>query len=252
MHLADGLPGRSRSTLSLADDELHASAAPRRSRCAAPRAASRSPSCGSPRSFKRDRQKEAASVYRTRTLEHPGVEALYDGGRQLRRRDARGDRAAGPRRLPELPPHAGADARRVRRARLEDRRRVPDPQPDPPGARVHPEVRAGDRRRPAGAPAGGRDEGRRRPGGRPDAAATRPCSTGYYPKDRAMVSRVPGRHALRRPAGGDLARDRPQELRLHALHRRARPRGRRAATTARTTRRRSSRSSSRASSGSRR
>ena len=50
---------------------------------------------------------------------------------------------------------------------------------------------------------------------------------GYYPKDRAMVSRVPGRDALRGSARGDLARDLPQELRLHALHRRPRPRGRR-------------------------
>ena len=38
---------------------------------------------------------------------------------------------------------------------------------------------------------------------------------------------LPGRDALRRAARGGLARDLPQELRLHALHRRPRPRGRR-------------------------
>ena len=96
--------------------------------------------------------------------------------RHLHRGNARGDRAAGPRRLHELPPDAERDARGVPRARLEDRRRVPDPQPDPPRARVHPEVRAGDRRRAARAPAGGRDEGRRR-ARRPCAcSATRRCS----------------------------------------------------------------------------
>ena len=37
---------------------------------------------------------------------------------------------------------------------------------------------------------------------------------GYYPKDRAMLSRLPGRDALRGPARGHLARHRAQELRI--------------------------------------
>ena len=45
----------------------------------------------------------------------------------------------------------------------------------------------------------------------------------YYPADRTLLSVYPGRHALRRPARGDLPRHRPQELRLHPLHRGARP-----------------------------
>ena len=48
----------------------------------------------------------------------------------------------------------------------------------------------------------------------------------YYPADRTHARGLPGRDALRRAARGRLARDLPQELRLLALHRRPRPRGR--------------------------
>ena len=61
------------------------SAAPSRSRCARPRTPRRSRSCGSPGQFKRDKHKEALSVYRTDDLEHPGVKAMYDGGDDLHR-----------------------------------------------------------------------------------------------------------------------------------------------------------------------
>ena len=68
-------------------------------------------------------------------------------------------------------------------------------------------------------PLDGRDEGRRRAGRRAD-AVLRGLFEGYYPKDRAMVSVFPAAMRYAGPARGDLARDRPQELRVHALHRR--------------------------------
>ena len=46
-------------------------------------------------------------------------------------------------------------------------------------------------------------------------------------RDHVVLARVPVRDALRRPARSDLPRADPQELRLHALHRRPRPRRRR-------------------------
>ncbi len=48
----------------------------------------------------------------------------------------------------------------------------------------------------------------------------------YYPADRVLLGRLSGGHALRRPPRGDLSRHRPQELWLHPLYRRPRPRRR--------------------------
>ena len=47
----------------------------------------------------------------------------------------------------------------------------------------------------------------------------------HYPPDTATARPAAARHAHGRPARGGVARDHPQELRLHALHRRPRPRG---------------------------
>ena len=94
----------------------------------------------------------------------------------MRRRRAAGHRATSPRRLPPVPADAGANARGVRERGWKHGRRVPDAQPDPSRARVHPEVRARDRRRIAAAPARRRDQGRRRPRGRPDALLSTCCS----------------------------------------------------------------------------
>ena len=49
----------------------------------------------------------------------------------------------------------------------------------------------------------------------------------YYPQRPGRPRRQAGEDALRRPARGGPARDRPPQLRGHALHRRPRPRGRR-------------------------
>ena len=202
--------------------------------------------------FKRDKAEggRARSTGPTTTA-HPGVKAVYDSGDYCVAGDLEVHLAAVARRLPGLPADAGRDARRVREARVEDRGGVPDPQPDPPRARVHPEVRARDRRRPARAPADGRHEVRRRAARRAD-AVLRGALRGLLPEGPRDGLDLPGRDALRGSARGDLARDLPQELRLHALHRRSRPRGRR--HLLRHVRRagRSSTSSSRASSASRR
>src|SRR6266540_795614 len=129
-------------------------------------------------------------------------------------------RAGGPLRA-----HAGGDPRGLRRARLEHGGRVPDPQPRAPRARVPDEGGPGDLRRAAAAPAGGADQGGRR---------ARRGAHARLPRDPRVLSAGardaggPGRAAaLRRSPRGRAARPGPQELRLHPLHRRPRPRRRR-------------------------
>ena len=80
MHLADGLPWAIPVVLGVADDELHrVGGADAIALCpsedAAPIAILRVTG-----QFKRDKHKEAVSVYRTDDLDHPGVKAMYDGG----------------------------------------------------------------------------------------------------------------------------------------------------------------------------
>ncbi len=201
--------------------------------------------------FKRDRSKEATVRLRDRGPRASGGEGAPRCRRPLRRRHARGDRAAAARRLRAVPTDAGRDARGVRPSRVANGGGLPDEEPDPSSPRVHPEVRARDRGRPAGAPPGGRDEGRRRPARRAD-ALLRGAVRGLLPEGPGDGLRLPGGDALRGSEGGDLARDLPEELRLHPLHRGTRSRRRRQTTTGPTTRRRSSSGSSRASWGSRR
>ena len=108
--------------------------------------------------FEADRQNEAAKVFRTTEEAHPGVAQVYAEGSTAGRRP--GDRLRAARAgLPGAACGPGPDPRRLRRARLEPRRRLPDPKPRPPRARVHPEVCPGDGRRPAPAPAGRQDQG---------------------------------------------------------------------------------------------
>src|ERR1044072_901029 len=66
-------------------------------------------------------------------------------GQPLHRRPDRGRRAAGPRgRLHAPLQDAGRAHSRLRGARLEEDRRLPDPQPDPPRPRVPDQGGAGD------------------------------------------------------------------------------------------------------------
>jgi sulfate adenylyltransferase len=80
MHLTDGLPWAIPVVLGVADDDLHRlgpadSIALLPAEGADPVAVLRVSG-----QFKRDKQKEALSVYRTDDLEHPGVKAMYDSG----------------------------------------------------------------------------------------------------------------------------------------------------------------------------
>jgi len=80
MHLTNGLPWAIPVTLSLSDDEAH--------RLGGADAVALLPAEGTDaiavlriqQIFKRDKPKEAVSVYRTDDLEHPGVKALYEAG----------------------------------------------------------------------------------------------------------------------------------------------------------------------------
>jgi len=80
MHLANGLPWAIPVVLSVNDEDLH--------RVGTAEAIALCPAEGAEPlavlrvtgQFKRDKQKEAVSVYRTDELEHPGVKAMYDGG----------------------------------------------------------------------------------------------------------------------------------------------------------------------------
>jgi sulfate adenylyltransferase len=80
MHLTNGVPWAIPVTLSLSDDEAHrlggaGAVALRASEDAAPLAILRISQI-----YKRDKAKEATTVYRTDDAEHPGVKALYDAG----------------------------------------------------------------------------------------------------------------------------------------------------------------------------
>ena len=80
MHLTNGLPWAIPVVLGLGDEDLH--------RVGGADAIALLPSEGADPvavlrvtgQFKRDKQKEAQSVYRTDDLEHPGVKAMYDSG----------------------------------------------------------------------------------------------------------------------------------------------------------------------------
>ena len=108
--------------------------------------------------YEYDKRTRGRLVYRTDDDAHPGVAAVYAQARHAARRRRSGSSSAQHAAFPQHRRDPRADARRLRRARLAPRRRVPDAQPDAPRARVHHEVRARDRRRAAAAPAGRRDQ----------------------------------------------------------------------------------------------
>ena len=197
-------------------------------------------------------RRRRSAVYGTEDAEHPGVAAMHAAGEFCVAGELRVHRAAAARRLPRVPADARADARRVRRARAGGpssgfQTRNPIHRAHEyiqkcaleivDGLLVHPLVGAtkGD-----DVPADVRMR------------CYEALFEGYYPKDRAMVSRVPRRDALRR------ARRRRSGTRSAARTTAARTSSSgattpaSAATTAPTTRRRSSSGSSRASSASRR
>ena len=226
MHLRTAFLGRSRSRSRSTTTARTAWAAPTPSRSPSARAASRSPSFASARSTRRDKAKEAVSVYRTDDAEHPGVAAV----------NAAGDLCvAGELQVIALPPHDDFLQYRLTpaqtRAAFAERgwKTVVGFQTRNPIHRAHEYIQKCALEIVDGLlvhPLVGATKGDDVP-----ADVRMRCYEalfeGYYPKDRAMVSVFPAAMRYAGSTRGDLARDLPQELRLHPLHRRSRPRRRR-------------------------
>ena len=120
--------------------------------------------------WERDAQQRGRAGLRHHRRGPPGRRRDLRGGQPLHRRPDRGRRAARPRGGLHAPlQDAGRAQGRLRGARLEEDRRLPDPQPDPPRPRVPDQGRAGDLRRPLHPPADRQDQGRRHPRRRADA-----------------------------------------------------------------------------------
>ena len=179
-----------------------------------------------------DREAEAEAVFGTANPEHPGVAHLLERDPALlRRRAGDGHRTGHALRLPPPAAPAGRAQGGVQQAGMDEGRRLPDPQPDaprPPGA--DPARGQGGGGEPAD-PSRRRDDeaGRRRS---LHARALLPGAAPPLPAQDGDALAAAARDAHGRPAGGGLARHHPQEPRLHAPHRRPRPRGGRAATRA--------------------
>jgi sulfate adenylyltransferase len=150
-------------------------------------------------------------VYGTLDTEHPGVAAFNAQGRTA---------LSGPIQVlhfsyfqddfPGHLPHRGRDPQRDRRARLEARRRLPDPQPDAPGPRgtlPHGHGAPGVRR-PGHPHAARQAQARRYPGPVRDAAIRKMVEL-YFPPNSAMVTGY----------GFDMLYAGPREAVLHAYFR---------------------------------
>ena len=176
--------------------------------------------------FKRDRQKEALGVFGTDDPEHPGVGALQEAGDFC---------LAGPVRVLRLPEHDDFLEYRLTPAQTREEfarrgwRTVVGFQTRNPIHRAHEYIQKCALEIVDGLlvhPLVGATKGDDVP-----AEVRMRCYEalvrGLLPEGSRHGERVPCRDALRGSQGSHLARDRPQELRVHALHRRARPRGRR-------------------------
>ena len=170
-----------------------------------------------------DREAEAAAVFGSTNPEHPGVAHLLEGDAAVvRRRHAVRPAAGDALRLPPAAPHAPRAAHGVRQAGLDAGGGVPDAQPDAPRA---PGADAARREGGGGEPAHpsrrGHDEAGRR--GPLHARALLPGAAAPLPAQDGHALAAAAGHAHGRPARGRVARDHPQEPRLHAPDRGPRP-----------------------------
>ena len=177
--------------------------------------------------WERDVKREAEQVYGTTDEAHPGVAAIYEEGNRC---------IAGPIEVDALPDHEEAFMRRYKtpaehKADFEARgwKKIVAFQTRNPihraheyltkaaletcdGLFIHPLI------------------GKTKAGDIPADVRMRCYEVlmeNYYPQRPGGARREAGEDALRRPARGGPARDRPPQLRRHALHRRPRPRRRR-------------------------
>ena len=142
-----------------------------------------------------DKQREAENCFRTTDEAHPGVARLYaQHPLYLAGRVTVFDRRRAG--FPGARDGSGRDPGGVREPRLGASRRLPDPEPDPPRARVPDQGRARNRRRIAHPPARRRDEVRRRSGCDPRRVLPRARRQLLPGRPRRRL-RVPGRDALR-------------------------------------------------------
>ena len=116
-----------------------------------------------------DAQHEAEQVFRTTEDAHPGVARIYAAGEVYLGGDVTVLNGPADPPFADVPPHAGRDARHLRREGLAPGGGLPDAQPHPSGPRVPDQGRAGGHRWPDDPSAGGRHQVGRHPGRRPDA-----------------------------------------------------------------------------------
>ena len=223
MHLANGLPWAIPVVLSVSEEQAHQFGSGGSVALLPAEGADALAVLRVSETFKRDKAKEAVSVYRTDDTEHPGVKAVYEAGDYC---------VAGTLEVISLPEHDDFQNYRLTpaetRAVFAERgwKTVVGFQTRNPIHRAHEYIQKCALEIVDGLlvhPLVGATKGDDVP-----ADVRMRCYEalvrGLLPEGPRHGERVPRGDALRGAARGDLARDLPQELRVHALHRGSRPR----------------------------